>query len=1726
MDQEQSKFHPAAPPGEQENLPHDGTKISSSFSPRCLSIDLEVGKNTGRINRFAAVRGDTGETINFEHGSLSQALARLDELALGATFLLGHNLIAFDLPHLIAADPELHLLKLPVVDTLRLNPLAFPRNPYHRLVKHYQDGQLQRGRLNDPELDARLTIEVFRDQWEAFLALRKSEPELLQVWHWLTTAADFPTGFNAFFTTLRQTPCPADSEAQAVMAEYLADKACLPASRTTLAEAGNTAWPLAYALAWLSVAGGNSVSPPWVRHQFPETGTLIKGLRDTPCNEPACNWCRERHDARKELTRWFGFPSFRPEPKNAEGYPLQQAIVEAAMQGNHLLGILPTGTGKSLCYQIPALSRYDKTGALTIVISPLVALMSDQVAGLEARGITSCAALNGLLSMPERVEVLDRVRLGDVAILIVSPEQLRNRAFRKIFDQREIGAWVLDEAHCLSKWGQDFRPDYRYVGRFIKEKALDRPIPPVLCLTATAKPDVVRDILAHFRDKVGIELALYDGGANRTNLDFAVVPTTPGEKLAHIHQLLLTDLPSEALGGAIVYCATRRQSEDVASFLREKGTAAEHFHAGLPPESKKNVQERFIRGDLQVICATNAFGMGIDKPDVRLVIHADIPGSLENYLQEAGRAGRDRQQARCILLYSQEDVEKQFSMSARSRLNRQEIQAILRSLWRLDSKKRQAREVVATAGEILAEEEEGVFERDSATDDTRVRTAVAWLEESLLLSREENQVQIFPSSLRVGSVAEAAQKLANKPLNDEYRKKLLALVEVLVEADPDEGVTTDELMGISGLSSEGVRHALHDLERLGLATNDTILTAFVHSGVARSSKNRLGEAVALELALIEEMQLVAPDMGKGDSSVLYLRHATQRLKDAGHQSALPEKVWRLLRGLATDGRHEGGGVGSLRLHRLDMEAIQVTLQREWSDLHKTARLRQQAATLLLYHLLSCLPQGSRGTDLLAETTLGKLLASLTGNIVIRSEAKDPPRLLDRALLWLHEQEVIRLNKGMAVFRPAMTIRLEPGRRGFANADFTPLKLHYDEKVFQIHVMVEYAQQGLKAMLEALRLAMDYFSLQREEFLKRWLPDREQELSRQTTPESWHAIVEQLHNPVQQRIVADNREQTNVLVLAGPGSGKTRVLVHRIAYLVRVRRENPRGIIALAYNRHAAVEIRRRLADLIGNDAKGVTVLTCHALAMRLIGASFAGRSNNIDNGIFKEILEQATALLKGEGLPQEEAGEQRDRLLAGFRWILVDEYQDIGPEQYELISALAGRTLHDVDRRLSLFAVGDDDQNIYAFDGASVEFIRRYTDDYDAKPVYLTENYRSTSHIITTANLLIQSASRRMKSEHPITINRARRDSPPGGRWEELDPVCQGRVQVLPAGRDAVNQAVAVMTELQRLSALDQEWDWAKTAVIASEWKYLDPVRCFAELNDIPVQMANEDTYSLWRLRETQAMLEWLRNRATKLVTTKELRDWLAEKGSGPWWQLLREAVDEHELETLGSELPADHFREWLAEWGREIRRRQQGLLLLTAHRAKGLEFAHVAVLDGGWGRVGSNEDQDAPRRLFYVAMTRAEKFLVLARFDSGHKLLDSLPASFSLMSRPPTVLPPTGPELRRQYRRLTLQEVDIGFAGSHSAQNQVHAAIADLSPGDLLQVKQGKDCWQLFDQHGRLVGHLARAFNPPSTMRLISARVAAILVRERKDSKPEFLGRLKCDRWELVMPELVYEEL
>ena len=771
-------------------------------------------------------------------------------------------------------------------------------------------------------------------------------------------------------------------------------------------------------------------------------------------------------------------------------------------------------------------------------------------------------------------------------------------------------------------------------------------------------------------------------------------------------------------------------------------------------------------------------------------------------------------------------------------------------------------------------------------------------------------------------------------------------------------------------------------------------------------------------------------------------------------------------------------------------------------------------------MIDKVPKGVRGKDIAVETTLGGLLAAINGDAVLRGSVNDPNKLMDRALLWLHEQEVVTLGKGLSVFRPAITLHLNPKGGNFTARNFALLEEHYTEQTIQTHVMASYAEKGLESIVDAERLAADYFVLERDAFMRRWMPGRGTEFRRQATGRTWNDIVEALGNNAQEQIVRDDREQSNVLVLAGPGSGKTRVLVHRIAYLVKIKREDPRGILVLAYNRHAAFEIRERLRNLVGDEARFVTVSTIHSLAMRLVGASFEGAAAT-ENPNFDDLLMEAVRLLRGDGMDKLAAESLRDTLIQGYRWLLVDEYQDVGPEEYALISAVAGRSLDDPDLRISLFAVGDDDQNIYSFAGASIRHIRQFEEDYSAKPVFLTENYRSTENIISAANAVIEHAADRMKTGHDITINQDRKSEPPGGEMANFDTVAKGRVQILECPQGDEAQAMAAINELVRLSGMIPDWSWSKAAIISRNWRKLAPVRDFAEALNIPVEVANEKLPGLWRMREMQDFVEILRRDHSRMVRVSDLTDILNTIPISRWTNRIGEGLGLLAREINDRSMPAADVIEWLAEWSGDSWGEQRGLKLLTAHRAKGLEFEDVVILDGGWERPSRNEDQDAPRRLFYVAMTRARRNLVVMSNDNH----EYLPAkSSAIVSRPAAPDLSTFPGPRRYFQSAEARMVDLSYAGRQGHNHSALGAISEARVGDAINLVFEQGLWEMKDKGGRSLGRMAKSFSPPSGTKFVKGEVAAILRRRKEDNEEEFHHTLRRDTWEVIVPELVFQ--
>ena len=333
--------------------------------------------------------------------------------------------------------------------------------------------------------------------------------------------------------------------------------------------------------------------------------------------------------AQETLKEYWGYDSFRPK---------QEEIVSAALEGRDVLAILPTGGGKSVCFQVPGMMK----DGIAIVVTPLIALMKDQVQNLTARGIRALC-INAGMGRREVDNALNNALYGDFKFLYVSPERLGTRLFQNYVQEMKVSYIVVDEAHCISQWGYDFRPDYLQIGKL--RELVDAP---VIALTATATPQVAEDIMERlgFRDK-----CLIKSGFERPNLSYIVRRTE--DKLGQ-----LLNICNSVSGTGIVYVRSRKKTEELSAFLSANGVSASFYHAGLGQQSRTDRQERWKSDKIRVMVCTNAFGMGIDKPDVRFVIHFDVPDSPEAYFQEAGRGGRDGKRSFAVMLWNSSDVKR------------------------------------------------------------------------------------------------------------------------------------------------------------------------------------------------------------------------------------------------------------------------------------------------------------------------------------------------------------------------------------------------------------------------------------------------------------------------------------------------------------------------------------------------------------------------------------------------------------------------------------------------------------------------------------------------------------------------------------------------------------------------------------------------------------------------------------------------------------------------------------------------------------------------------------------------------------------------------------------------------------------------------------------------------------------------------------------------------------
>ncbi|MBQ2588334.1 MAG: DEAD/DEAH box helicase, partial [Prevotella sp.] len=486
-------------------------------------FDTEVNPQTKKVADYGVVREDGAVLHTHSKTDFDAFISMCDTLC-------GHNIINHDLKYTaLRGNPT-------IVDTLFLSPLLFPKRPYHHLVK---DDKLQVDELNNPVNDSMKARDLLNDEVAAWNQLSTDRKEIY--YQLLKNTPEF----DGFFEFIHYTSSNQQSLlgrifrvqtnwTQLILREF-EGKVCSHADFDMLVKQ----YPieLAYCLAVIGADDIFSITPAWVLRNFPQVVNVMNLLCNKSCGD--CDYCNQRLDAHSGLKEFFGYDEFR----TFDGVPMQQQAVESAIRGESLLTIFPTGGGKSLTFQLPALMAGRNTHGLTVVISPLQSLMKDQVDNLATRGISEAVTINGLLDPIERATAIQQVADGTANLLYIAPEMLRSKTIERLLLNRNVVRFVIDEAHCFSAWGHDFRVDYLYIGDFIRElqekKQLGQPIT-VSCFTATAKQKVISDICDYFRSKLDLELKVFAANAERKNLRYSVLHAdTADEKYNLLRSLIL-----------------------------------------------------------------------------------------------------------------------------------------------------------------------------------------------------------------------------------------------------------------------------------------------------------------------------------------------------------------------------------------------------------------------------------------------------------------------------------------------------------------------------------------------------------------------------------------------------------------------------------------------------------------------------------------------------------------------------------------------------------------------------------------------------------------------------------------------------------------------------------------------------------------------------------------------------------------------------------------------------------------------------------------------------------------------------------------------------------------------------------------------------------------------------------------------------------------------------------
>ena len=1516
---------------------HSQEEVSNDAS-RYAFVDVEVGLKDKRIHDIGILRWDGAK---YHSADKRAAISFLEDV----DFVCGHNVIHHDMKYLLGDEVQ----RWQLVDTLYVSPLLFPERPYHHLLK---DDKLMNEQMNNPVNDCEKACDLLMDEIAKWKAL-----PVAQRFIYATLLHDV-TEFAGFLAMVDAEVCDETTLVEHIHTAY-DGRICRHADLAAIIEQQPV--ELAFALALISTTERNSITPPWVLHNYPNVENVVHRLRHTRCAE-GCDYCRKYLDAHYNLKYFFGYDQFR----TYEGEPLQENAVKAAVDSKSLLAIFPTGGGKSLTFQLPALMEARSVHGITVVISPLQSLMKDQVDNLAERGITDAVTINGLLDPISRSLAIERVQSGDASLLYIAPEMLRSKTSEKILMARHVVRFVVDEAHCFSSWGQDFRVDYLYIGKFISEyqkrKQLQRPIP-VSCFTATAKQKVVQDICDYFKQTLNLDLQLFASSASRTNLRYSVIHAeTDEDKYMKLRSLIAeSDCPT------IVYVSRTKRTKMLAEKLTRDGYKALPFNGRMDSDEKIANQEAFMSDNVRIIVATSAFGMGVDKSDVGLVVHYDISDSLENYVQEAGRAGRNPHlQAKCFVLYNDNDLDKHFILLNQTKLSISEIQQVWKAVKDMT---RQRMQTCCSALEIARK----AGWDDSVTDiETRVRTAIAALEQAGYLERGNNVPHVYATGITVKSMDEARKRITSSLLfhNEEVEKavriikSLISQKHIAKAQDAEAESRVDYLADILGLTKSEVVSAVERMRQEGILADTKDVSAYLHDTGESENRSRL------LLRRFTRLERYILDHITDGALRISCKQLTDDAQKDGITTATEKDIRTLLYFLTIKGY----------TRKKEDAAHNIELIRQ-ADMQSTIRRFEKRLNICTY-AVEWLYRQAQNTTLEESKKNGvqfsvvELLNDLKAQGQNFFEPLDDLQLEDveESLLYLSKIGALKLEGGFLVLYNAMNIRrIKDSKLRYKQEDYRMLNEFYRQKIQQVHIVGEYANLMVRDYDAALQYVHDYFQMDYKAFVQKYFKgERVEQIERNITSKKYEQLFNQLSKK-QMQIISD-KESRVIVVAAGPGSGKTRVLVHKLASLLLLEDVKHEQLLMLTFSRAAATEFKQRLMGLIGNAAHFVEIKTFHSYAFDLLG-----RIGNLEDA--KDVVGRAARMIsEGEVEPNR----------IGKTVLVVDEAQDMSSEEFALV-----RVLMSVNEEMRVIAVGDDDQNIYEFRGSDSNYMRQLLADDKSTFVEMTENYRSTQHVVAFANAFVKGIHNRMKQTPILSMSKD-----------------EGTVVV-------THHASHIMFQRVVSDLLRQRNSGTMSVLTHTNEEAVILVALLRKHGLRSKLIQSMDGFRFWNMAEVRLFLKYIeRDTHTPIVTDEVWNEAkrktfqaYATSSSLPYLKRcieLFEKINKAKYLTDFKELVFESTTEDFCDTS------DADVVVSTIHKSKGCEFDDVYMLVSQPQHV-----TDSEMRRYYVGMTRARKRLFIY---TNSTLFDRLPADIHQVDQTPYVFPD---EVMLQ---LSHKDVNLGF--------------------------------------------------------------------------------------------------